>query len=236
MLPNRKARVATAIKSIRDFHELGRSLPKKTTHRDAYRAGTVDSEARRRGINPDLVRKARQFVDPVSGYSLEEVELLCRTLREIQTKQDESYALFSRSHIVRLLSVQKRKRASLQEAAIRKGWSTSELESKIAARYGIRRDGGRRRRLPVDLLGRIAHLEQMCESWRRWVALATVETEPDARKSPRTSRAFPPEIQRHIGHASLSIERLQTALTEELADRKPARSTRHRFRADGQSG
>ena len=229
MSPNRN-RVTAAIKTIREFHALGRSLPKKTSHKDGYGAGMVDAEARKRGVNPDTVRKARQFADPVTGYSREELVKLCLVLREVQTTQDRSKASFTRSHIVRLLSVQKRERAELQNEAILNGWSTAELDSQIATRYGIRRDGGRRRRIPADETGRLANLEQMCESWRRWVDLATVNTQRSIRKTSRTARTFPAKVRRLIGHASDAIERLQNALTEELAARQPARSTRHRFR------
>ena len=97
---------------------------------------------------------------------------LKRVITEVQPDQDDGYAVFTRTHVIRLLSVEALPCAS-SASAIRGGWSTAELEAQIAARYGTRRDGGRKRRFPGDALGLLAQLERLCETWRRWVTLVT---------------------------------------------------------------
>jgi hypothetical protein len=231
----RKAKVAAAVKAIREFYALGRSLPKKQAHRDAYDQGTVEAEAKKRGINPDTVRKARQFADAVAGgYTPAEVNDLCRLIAAVQPGQDDGDAVFGRTHIIRLLSVKKQFRASLQEAAVRKGWSTGELEARIAARYGSRRDGGRKRRLPSDALGLLTQVERMCEGWRRWVALVTPDPErPEGKSKAPSLDDLPPRVRRLVRDADAAMAKLHEAATEELKARRPGRAVRHQFRKAG---
>ena len=95
MSQTRRQQVAAAVKAIRAFHEFGRSLPAKASHKDGYGQGTVAVEAERHRLNPDTVRKARQFADPVNGYSAAEVNVLCRSIREVQEEQEG--AVFGRT-------------------------------------------------------------------------------------------------------------------------------------------
>lgn len=234
----RKTKVAAAVKAIRDFYALGRSLPRKQAHKDAYDQGTVDAEAKKRGINPDTVRKARQFADPTGGYTPAEVNDLCRLISKVQPGQDDGDAVFGRTHVIRLLSVPKHRRAGLQEAAIRGGRSTGELEARIAAKYGSRRDGGRKRRLPSDALGLLAQAERLCESWRRWVALVTPDPElPEGKSKAPSLDDLPPRIRRLVREADAAVAKLHETATEELKARRPSRAVRHQFRkAGGEAG
>jgi hypothetical protein len=233
----RSAKVAAAVKAIKDFHGLGLVLPRKQAHKDAYDQGTVDAEARKHGINPDTVRKARQFADPVAGYTPAEVRDLCKLITDVQPDQDDRDGVFSRTHLIRLLSVKKQRRAALQEAAIRKGWSSAELEAQIAARYGSRRDGGRKRRLPGDALGLLAQVEQLCESWRRWLLLVTPRTDQkEAKTSAPTLEDLPPKVRRRVRDADAAVAKLHEATTDELKARRPGRSVRHQFRNTGVEG
>ncbi|QDU21796.1 hypothetical protein [Urbifossiella limnaea] len=231
MTTARTAKVMAAVKAIKDFHALGRSVPKKQAQKEAYAQGTVDAEAQKHGVNPDTVRKARQFADPVGGYTPAEVNDLCRLITAEQPHQDDERSVFGRTHLIRLLSVKKQYRAGLQEAAVRGGWSTGELEAQIAARYGSRRDGGRRRRLPADALGLLTQVERLCEGWRRWVALVSANPEQQVGKTKGPSmNDLPPRVRRLVGEAGAALAKLHEAATEELKARRPGRAVRHQFR------
>jgi hypothetical protein len=138
--------------------------------------------------------------------------------------------VFGRTHLIRLLSVTKDLRAGLQ-AAVRGGWSPGELEAQIAARYGSRRDGGRRRRLPNDVLGLLTQVVQLCESWRRWVALVTPVAAEHASKADAPSLDnLPADVQQRVRDADAAVAKLHAAATEELTARRPGRTVRHQFR------
>jgi hypothetical protein len=228
MSQTRRALVAAAVKTVRAFYELGRSLPVKDSHRDGYGQGTVATEAEKHGLNPDTVRKARQFADPRSGYTAAEVNALCRTIRDVQADQDG--AVFGRTHLIRLLSVPKEEREKVQQSAIEGGWSTAELEAHIATRFGSRRDGGRKRRVPADVLGVLAQLERMCEGWRRWAEAVASDDDAHQRRG-RKRVELPADLPASVAAATKAIADLHEAVNRELQTRRPRRAVRRRFRA-----
>jgi hypothetical protein len=235
---DRKSAVAAAVRSIREFHRAGRSLPKKAPHKDAYDSGRMDAEAKRLGVNVDTARKARQFADAKSGYSKNEVDDLCRLISAVQTDQGDDRSVFTRTHLIRLLTVPKRWRAGLQATVIEKGWSVSELEAQIAARYGIRRAGGRKRRVPADVLGLLTQIERSCEAWRRWSAgLAPPLREGSPAKGAGARSAstedLPEGIVKRMRSAEAAVAALHQAVADELSAHKPDMSVRHRFRSKG---
>jgi hypothetical protein len=230
MSQTRQEQVAAAVKAIRAFHELGRSLPVKASHKNGYGQGTVEAE--KHGLNPDTVRKARQFADPVSGYTVAEANALCRSIRDMQEEQDGP--VFGRTHLIRLLSVPKKQRAKVQTAAIENGWSTADLEAHIATRFGSRRDGGRKRRVPSDLPGLLVQLEGLCEGWRRW-AEVVVGDEDDQQRKGRKRVELPTELFQSVLAATKAITDLHDEVTRELQTRRPKRGVRKRFRGDGDS-
>ena len=61
-----------------------------------------------------MERKARQFADPVEGYSLARLKELCRLITTIQTDQDDTHRIVMRTHVLRLLTVRWSLRAKLQ--------------------------------------------------------------------------------------------------------------------------
>lgn len=230
MSQTRRQQVAAAVKAIRAFHELGRSLPAKASHKEGYGQGTVTVEAEKHGLNPDTVRKARQFADPVSGYTVSELNALCRSIREVQQEQDG--AVFGRTHLIRLLSVPKKQRAKVQSLAIESGWSTAELEAHIAARFGSRRDGGRKRRVPSDLQGALVQLEGLCEGWRRWAEAVVGDESDDQQRKGRKRVELPAELFRSVLAATKAIADLHDEVNRELQTRRPRRAVRKRFRAE----
>lgn len=230
MSQSRMAKVAQAVQSIRDFHALGLSLRRKFDGKGSHGQGVIGAEAERLGINADTLRKARQFADPAEGYSPAELDALCRLVSEVQPGQERG-AVFGKTHVIRIVSVEKQFRAGLQKAAVDGAWSTGELEAQIASRYGSRRDGGRKRRAPPDALALLTQLEQLCERWRRWVSLVTPE---DGAKSTRaaTLEGVPDDIRALVDQAAAAIKTLHKAAACELLARKPGRVMRHQFRVN----
>jgi len=121
------AKVDAAIQKIQEFFQIGQELTQKQSHKASYGQDTVGAEAKKYNLNPDTIRKARQFADPVRGYTASEVKELCSLIRTLQTNQRG--AIFGRTHLIRLLSVPKQKRGKVQKLAIERRGSMAELES-----------------------------------------------------------------------------------------------------------
>jgi hypothetical protein len=232
MSTSRRAKVAAVVKSIREFYEIGRSVPAQRPHREVYGEGIIQEEALRRGMNPDTVGKARAFADRVNGYTPAELDDLCRLVREVQPGQDESLAVFTRTHVIRLLSVPKRFRSGIQQKAIANGWSTAELERNIASLFGTRATGGRRRRVPKDVLGKLVQAEGMCETWARWATAVRRQRAAPASRS-RPPADVPPHVQQLVDAATAAIESLHREVLAELAKLRSSRVPRRRFSEEG---
>jgi hypothetical protein len=233
-MPNaREAKVLEAIDSIKEFHELGRSLPKKGEPKDAYGQGTMAMEAVTHGMNEDTIRKARQFADPEVGYTLVEVNALCKLIQTVQSEEDRS--IFRRTHLIRMLTVPKKERNKIQKLAVEAGWSSKELERQIASRFGSRRDGGRKRQAPKDLLGVLTQLEGLCESWQRWVNALDENNNDAQRRSGREQSLLPVGLNRSFAKATRAILTLHDEVNSELQTLRPRRGVRGRFRVEDAS-
>jgi|GEM_PF-4539382 len=227
----RGRRVAEAVRAIRELHAAGKKVPPKQSHRDAYNQGTLQAAGEQLGLSPEAARQARQLADPVVGYTADELRELCELIREVQPGQDDDLPVFGKTHLVRMLTVPKPRRAVLQRAAVRGAWSTARLESEIAARFGSRRAGGRRRRVPRDAAGLLVQIEGMCEAWRR--LLAEVDVDDDEETSAHAVLAdLPDAVRRQVRAAGRTLATLQEVVTDELSERLPARHVRHQFRDD----
>ena len=228
-MSTRKQQVRQAIKDIRALYALGREIPPKAPHREAYGRRVVEAEAERRGTNPDKIRKARQLADPAEGYAHEELRDLCRLIAKVQPGQDDTKAVFRPSHLIRLLSVRpKRRRAALQRQAIEKGWSTAELDGEIARRFGTRRQGGRRRRIPGGLAEVYTQLESMCESWRRWHAELSRQPGEGGERHVLLSD-LPRRLRGRVVEVSEAVWGLHQAVVVELREVEPGRALRDVF-------
>ncbi len=221
--------MADAIRGIKDFHATGRKLPPKASHREAYNQGTIQTAGEKLGLSAEAARQARQLADPSAGYTPAELRELCDLIREVQPGQDDALPVFGKTHLIRLLSVPKPRRPVLQRRAVRGAWPTSRLESEIAAKYGTRREGGRRRQVPQDVEGLLVQLEGVCEGWRR--LLAAVDQPATEEKVGHAVLADLPEgVRRHARAAARAVAALQEAVTDELAGRLPKRHVRQPFR------
>jgi hypothetical protein len=220
------AQVRQAVRAIREFHALGRQVPPKTSLKEAYGEGVVAELAGRWGTNEDKVRKARTFADPRAGFTAAELDELCRLIEDVQSRfgeEDKDKYVFRRSHLIRLLSVRpKRRRKTLQERAIKAGWSKSRLEAEIARRFGTRRTGGRMPDPAETLETWLAQTEGLCETWRRWSAALDVR---DA-KVRVTRQDLPSEVSRTFRDITTAIGSFQKMLLEEMSRRTRDRQPR----------
>lgn len=231
MTQTRRTRVKAAIQEIRQFYAIGRSLPRKQSHQVAYGKGEMFTEAKRRRMNEDTARKARQFVDPDIGYTREELNDLCRTIKVVQSAQEDTWPVFRRTYLIRMLSVPKCSRARLQREAITEGWSLAELEREITRRFGTRRHGGRRRRIPRGLAEFLAATETQCESWRRWRAELSRKAKSEEDRHVMLGD-LPRPMQTLIVTVSDQVERLRQAAVKELTRLQPGREVRQVFEVE----
>ena len=232
MNQSRQNKVQAAITNIREFYAVGKKLPTLTSHRATYGKGIIDGEAERIGMNEDTVRKARHFADPERGYTREELNNLCRLIAT-QKDQDEDCAVFSKTHIIRLLSIRPRAiRTKLQRQAIKEGWSIDDLDAQISKRFGTRGDGGKRRKIPSSAVDLLAQLENMCESWRRWHTQVFGEEVKGVSEHPALDD-LPEELVALLTATGKKLHLLQQRVISELAKKQPGREVRGALRPEG---
>ena len=225
----RAKRVVVAVRGIKDFHATGRKLPPKASHREAYNQGTIQAAGEQIGLSAEAARQARQLADPQGGYTTTELRELCAFIKDTQPDQDDALPVLGKTHLIRLLSVPKSRRAALQRAAVKGAWSTARLESEIAAKCGTRREGGRKRQVPHDVVGLLVQLEGACEGWRRLLA-AVDQAATEEKVGHAVLADLPEDVRRHARAAGRAVAALQEAVTDELAERRPNRLVRQPFR------
>jgi len=208
---DRAERVKRAITLLKDFHEAGRTVPPAARGKDVK-----ISRFKSVRINKNLLRTARQFANPVSGYSRDELAELCNFIEQEQPSQPSSFAIFGRTHVIRLLSApSKVRRLALQKEAIEGGWSTSRLETEVTVRYGTRQVGGRKAKIPDDDVGVLGQIEGFCERWRRWYCLVSVRDESDHYSGAPLS-LLSQAIRTRVSHISHELMMLQAEVNVSL--------------------
>ncbi len=229
----RTKQVGDAVRGIKEFHAIGLRLPEKKPFRESYNQGAIQDAGKRVGMGTEVARQARQFADPQAGYTRDELLELCALISEVQTAQDDGLPVFSRTHAIRMLSVPKRRRAKLQREAIKNSWSTSRLEAEITAKFGTRRAGGRKRRVPSDAVGLLIQMEQMCESWRRLLQAVDLKEE---NLDHAVLTDLPHGVRRQVLVVGKALAALQEAVTDELAKQVPGRGVRHQYQEVDEDG
>jgi hypothetical protein len=235
----REKDVLNAIQSIRGFHALGCEVLKKGVQGEKSGRFIIVMEAKRLKLHSERVRKARQFADATMGYAMRELEELCNSILQVQSKQKEGRPIFKPSHILRLLTVEKNKRYKFQKEAIENAWSIDQLDEQLAIRFGPRRSGGRRKHPAGDTIELLMQAEKMREQWRRWeLAIdpkkSAKEVVLDRRSEKRTKQVLfddlPGEIPELVREAGDKLISLQEAVTICLKVLKPNRTIRLYFR------
>jgi predicted nuclease of restriction endonuclease-like (RecB) superfamily len=203
----KQSKTDLAIKRIRDFYYIGKASLRKCPGRAQHAEHQLDEEAEQLKMNPFTLRKARQFADVDRGYSGDDIEELCRQIEKQGSAPGQT--TFGRTHIVRLIGVPKSKRLELQQLAITNGWSTSQLSSQITMRFGRRRLGGRRIKIPKNLHGVYAQIEGLCGRWQRW----SIEL---AKYHHGTLAKMPDEIQTLIETSAKLMQRIKEKVTTQI--------------------
>lgn len=108
---------------------------------------------------------------------------------------------------------------------IEAGWSTAELEAEIARRFGTRREGGRRRKIPPDLTGFLVQLEVLCMEWTRWKDELSRDPDDLAEKHILLTEV-PEKLRKQIQAVSKQISTLHRGVVEELKRVQPGRRIR----------
>ena len=215
-----REQINQVVRELRAFHDLGKQSLTARPGRAPHGSGTTDTEAEDRRINANFLRKARGFADPKTGYNRQELDALCRAVRDhFETFLDRG-AAFGVSFILRLVTIPKAngERDRIQRRLFSSGWSTAEFDAEIRRRYGRRRQGGRQKRVGVgnELLGQ---LEAFCASWSRWY-MRIDPKDGDAGEQPINK--LPVGVRDVVTRTANAIARLQKAIEEAL---KPAAST-----------
>jgi hypothetical protein len=212
---SREQRVKEAVEDIRAFYKLGRKNPPQE-RRGRYGQESTRKQAEKRGTTPQMLYKARQLADPKKGYTPREINDLISLMETVQPKQDDTKAIFSRTHLIRLLPVKpKELRNQLQKEAIEEGWSVPDLMAEIVKCKGRREHGGRKHRMPADLAGLLVKVDSMAETWRRWYDSVYPESEGGKREWALEARP-PADIQKLIDDAYTALGKLQDAAKKKL--------------------
>ena len=102
-----------------------------TTKSDGTVMARINDEADKLGVNPDILRKLRQMVDPENGYTMAEFKALCKLCL------DHDYVI-GRSYVFKFFTVPKGpKRLAFQTKAIEKGWTLARIARNCAGSSAI---------------------------------------------------------------------------------------------------
>src|SRR5262249_39793310 len=115
-----------------------------------------------------------------------------------------------------------RERASLLRVCIEEDWSKVELEAEIKKRFGPRRFGGRRRRVAGDPLQALVQVDEMCDSWLRWHAVASEEP-PGTGHTESVLARLPEPVRAELRKATRAMRRLRDAVAGELERSRASR-------------
>ena len=195
-----------AINRIRVWYQLGsRSLALRSAN-SRPAVGLVADEAKTLRTSEAYLRKLRQFADPKSGYTPEQLEQLCKLCRA-------SGRTVGISAILLLVTVHDRRlRGKLQRRFLQEGWGCIRLSQEMRAELGRRRHGGRRPRLASDLAGILAQTDGLVERWVRWERAVS---------NPSVSWQLPREVLKGITKVAEAAQELRK--TVELSQAMPHR-------------
>ena len=159
-MPSKKLKYPPADESVLrrlwDFHKLGAESIRR--HPGPMPLEQIQKVAREYAMHPEMVRKARQLAASYSRSDLEKLESLGR-------RHGHCLGL---THLIRLMTVPKGQRETLQRQAIHEGWGAKKLNSEIIKRFGSRMpSAGRHHPPPADVKEAHFRLAQYCDQWRR---------------------------------------------------------------------
>lgn len=164
--------VAEACRALRAAHKTGLQILEKYGESAQYGKNELAGEAKRLGINEDLVRKIRQFANPKIGYTPGELDRLVKLC-------EKNRRALGITTVCKLVTVAKAdgQREAFEEEVIVNRWTLKRVENELFQRLGRRRKGGRRRAVSDTELGLLSQIDGLCDSWERWYAQVKSETE-----------------------------------------------------------
>lgn len=215
--------VQAALRRVRDFYDLGRRSLKDSPGRMKYRS--MGHEARLFGVSEEWLRKARQFASSEQGYTLKELKVIFAQCRKA------GFPLGT-THIIRWITIPKRRRARIERLTISEKWNMSRLEQEIAQEFGSRKAGGRRRRIPADSLGVLIQLEGLCDAWRRWNESLRRALSPKDSSDKKAEEVklmpsdLPIAVRKLLPVVTKRFAELQATVSKEIRKAKPSRMSR----------
>jgi len=157
------AKVQKGIDRIRAFYEIGKrsfgarsvsTLGKKETEREATELG----------MNLDILEKARAFANfEKGGYTEDEVDQLCILCVEHGHPLGPTFV-----HKFLTIPKARGRRRSFERETIAKGWTLVRVNVELRKRFGNRRFGGRRRRIPTERDDVLEQIVEEAKKWGRW--------------------------------------------------------------------
>ena len=207
--------IRMALRRVRRFYDLGVKSLEGTPGR--MRFDRLRQKPPRFGLSEELLRKARQFADPEQGYTREE-------LTAILSRCEKQGFPLGTTHVIRWLTVPKRRRSRIERLTITNKWAVSRLEAEIAKEFGSRRSGGRRRQIPADSLGVLIQLETLCDEWRRW--RENLVRKPEETKEKGSDHGLPLSVRRRLGGVTQEIAELHAVVAAAIKRQKPNRSVK----------
>ena len=168
------AEVRTAFTRVRRAYGLGKKILKACPTEGTYGKKLIEEQAAKYKLNPDLARKARQMADAVNGYTKEELDTLFALCLE------HGYVL-GVSVVHKFVSVPKAEgqRIEFQEEAIQGHWTRARIAAELRRRFGTRRQGGRKAKIPEDRQGFLLAVED----WAHHAALMAKQLAESVKRS-----------------------------------------------------
>jgi hypothetical protein len=207
-----KKQVDAAVRTVRAIFDEGvtlRNMLRKATARGERKMAWVEKEAEKRGMNRDYLWKAMMFTDPETGFNTDELEELCRLVKD-------NRRIVGRAFVAKLVSIPKKSRMMFAEEILTKGLSLNELDDLLTQRYGRRKRGGRRPRMLANRKDTLVGLDSMCVSWTRMFQF--LSEEPAPRTSGRSIRlaGLPDDVRVAVQVVDNSMQVLRQALDNHL--------------------
>jgi hypothetical protein len=211
-----RRKVEEGIKKVREFHRIGRESSKTCARHTDDGWARITTDAEKRGMNPDTLRKAQRFADLYDAGAIKKLLAQCKV----------SDYVIGPTHIIELLRVPiPKERRHFQTKMIAEGWTRSQLAQQIMSRYGARRVGGRSPRVPRDKAQLLSQIEGMCEHWRRWhKKLMAGNAEEAVADAPGS--LLPRSVRQLVEKAVAQIAVLQQRASRELTIDRPSRLPR----------
>jgi hypothetical protein len=199
--------VEKANNAIREAHRLGQKINAKIGPWAAH--GAMKEVAVEFGVTPEKARKLRQIAEVYTEAELEALLSWC-------TFYDRAIGV---SYLYKIVSIPKDEdqRTKFEEEMLAEGWSYAEIDRRIQARFGRRREPQKRRRVPGDKLGLVSMIESESYSWGRWLR----DVLEKAGKLPEAEQ-LPDDLVRQLEAASAQVAKLQQLAERELEKARAA--------------